>query len=432
LINASDQWRQLFKVDPMLPSQIALSEFDKEFDKNDIIKISSDFVLKDNQYFYGNYFYMDQTFFSFLQSAGVSANLLHIAEKVLSGKRITIEEGIILYNEGDLSYLSFLADAACRHHNGDRVYFNRNFHIEPTNICINHCTFCSYRRKRGQEGSWEYCIDDIREKTESHINSGVTEVHIVGGVHPDRNVFFYAEMLKEVKKILPDVQIKAFTAVEIDAMCRFAGISVAEGLRLLKGAGLDSMPGGGAEIFDEQIRQIICPDKAASSEWLRIHQTAHQLGIPTNSTMLYGLIEKYEHRIDHMNRLRELQDRTRGFNAFIPLKFHHYNNSFSHIEETTTIEDLKNYAVARIFLDNIPHLKAYWPMIGKQVAQMALAFGVDDLDGTIDDSTRIYSMAGSAEKNPAASTDELIAMIKGAHRIPVERDTIYNTIRIYN
>ena len=375
---------------------------------------------------------MDKSALSLLRLTGISPGLLDIAEKVLSGERISIEEGIILFEQGELPYLSIVADAVCRHHNGNQVYFNRNFHIEPTNICINHCAFCSYRRKKGEEGSWEYCIDDIREKTASYLNTGVTEVHIVGGVHPDRNVYFYAEMLKEVKKILPDVQIKAFTAVEIDAMCRFAGISVEQGLMLLKEAGLDSMPGGGAEIFDEPIRSRICPDKTGSKEWLRIHQTAHQLGIPTNSTMLYGLIEKYEHRIDHLDRLRKLQDETKGFNAFIPLKFRHYNNSFSHIQETTTVEDLKNYAVSRIFLDNIPHLKAYWPMIGKQVAQMSLAFGVDDLDGTIDDSTKIYSMAGSAEQNPAASTAELIAMIKGADRTPVERDTVYNTIRIYN
>lgn len=375
---------------------------------------------------------MDNSVLSLLHLTETSPRLLQIAEKVICGERISVDDGIILFEEGDLPYLSLLADAVCCHHNADKVFFNRNFHIEPTNICVNHCAFCSYRRKKGEEGSWEYCIEDIREKTASYINMGVTEVHIVGGVHPDRNVYFYAEMLKEIKKILPAVQVKAFTAVEIEAMCRFAEVSIEQGLTLLKEAGLDSMPGGGAEIFDEKIRQRICPDKTGSQEWLKIHQTAHRLGIPTNSTMLYGLIEKYEHRVDHMDRLRKLQDETKGFNAFIPLKFRHHNNSFSHIKETTTVEDLKNYAVSRIFIDNIPHLKAYWPMIGKQVAQMSLAFGVDDLDGTIDDSTKIYSMAGAAEQNPSASTNELIAMIKGADRTPVERDTVYNTIRIYN
>lgn len=375
---------------------------------------------------------MDKTGLSLLQLTGTSPALLYIAKKVLSEERISVEEGIFLFEEADLPYLSLLADAVCRRHNGNRVYFNRNFHIEPTNICVNHCAFCSYRRKKGEEGCWEYDIEDILEKAASYINSGATEAHIVGGVHPDRNVYFYADMLKEVKKILPAIQIKAFTAVEIDAMCRFAGISIEDGLSLLKEAGLDSIPGGGAEIFDERIRIKICPDKTGTTEWLRIHQTAHQIGIPTNSTMLYGLIESYEHRIDHLDRLRKLQDQTNGFNAFIPLKFRHYNNSFSHIQETTTIEDLKNYAVSRIFLDNITHLKAYWPMIGKQVAQLSLAFGVDDLDGTIDDSTKIYSMAGSAEQNPSASTAELIAMIKGAGRTAVERDTIYNVIREFN
>ena len=375
---------------------------------------------------------MDKTGLSLLQLTGTSPALLYIAEKVLSEERISVEEAIFLFREGCLPYLSLLADAVCRRHNGNRVYFNRNFHIEPTNICVNHCAFCSYRRKKGEEGCWEYDIEDIMEKVASYINSGATEVHLVGGVHPDRDVYFYSDMLKEVKKILPAIQIKAFTAVEIDAMCRFADISIEDGLRLLKDAGLDSIPGGGAEIFDERIRIKICPDKTSTAEWLRIHQTAHQIGIPTNSTMLYGLIESYEHRIDHLDRLRKLQDQTNGFNAFIPLKFRHYNNSFSHIQETTTIEDLKNYAISRIFLDNITHLKAYWPMIGKQVAQLSLAFGVDDLDGTIDDSTKIYSMAGSAEQNPSATTTELIAMIKGAGRTPVERDTIYNVIREFN
>ena len=259
----------------------------------------------------------------------------------------------------------------------------------------------------------------------------MTEVHIVGGVHPDRDVYFYADMLREVKACNSTLHIKAFTAVEIDSMCRQGGISIESGLRLLKEAGLDSMPGGGAEIFDEQIRRKICPDKTGSAEWLRIHRVAHELSISTNATMLYGLLENYGHRIDHLERLRTLQDETKGFNAFIPLKFRHYNNSFSYIKETSTAEDLKNYAVSRIFLDNIPHLKAYWPMIGKQVAQLSLAFGVDDLDGTIDDSTKIYSMAGSTEQNPSASTYELIAMIKGAGKIPAERDTLFNIIRLF-
>jgi aminodeoxyfutalosine synthase len=364
-----------------------------------------------------------------LKQSGLSATLIEIAEKVASGSRITTEEGILLFKEGSLPYLAVLADLVRKRINGHQVFFNRNIHLEPTNICVNHCAFCSYRRRKGEEGCWEMGIGELVQMAKSHALSGITEIHIVGGVHPDRDVHFYVDLLLEIKKILPDVQIKAFTAVEIDAMCKFAKMEIKDGLSLLKEAGLVSLPGGGAEIFDETLRAKICPDKTNSEGWLNIHRTAHQLGIPTNATMLYGLIEDYSHRIDHLNRLRTLQDETGGFNAFIPLKFKHYNNRFSHVEEQTTVEDLRNYAVSRIFLDNIPHLKAYWPMIGKQVAQLSLAFGVDDLDGTIDDTTKIYSMAGSEEKAPTASTDQLTAMIRGAGFVPVERDTLYNTIR---
>jgi aminodeoxyfutalosine synthase len=374
---------------------------------------------------------MNNSALSLLQSIGTTPQLQRVAEKVLSNERINAGEGNLLFNEGNLPFLSLLAEAVSQRDSRNFVFFNRNFHIEPTNICVNHCAFCSYRRRIGEEGCWEFSIEDIIEKVASYKNSGATEVHIVGGVHPDRDVNYYADMIRAVKEVMPDIHVKAFTAVEIDAMCRQAGLSIESGLTLLKEAGLGSMPGGGAEIFDEQIRQKICPDKTGSTEWLRIHRIAHELSIPTNATMLYGLIENYGHRIDHMERLRSLQDETKGFNAFIPLKFRHYNNSFSHIKEATTIEDLKNYAVSRIFLDNIPHLKAYWPMIGKQVAQLSLVFGVDDLDGTIDDSTKIYSMAGSDEQNPSASSDELIAMIKGAGKIPAERDTVYNIIKIF-
>jgi len=367
--------------------------------------------------------------FSLFEQSGLSAKLLQVAEKVASEERITVDDGVLLFREGSLPFLAVLADNVRHRLNGKQVFFNRNIHIEPTNICQCHCAFCSYRRKKGETGSWEFSIDEMVQMAENHAFSGITEIHIVGAVHPDRDVHYYANLLVEIKKILPSVQIKAFTAVEIDAMCRFASLDIREGLGILKTAGLDSLPGGGAEIFDEALRAKICPDKTGSEAWLNIHRTAHELGIPTNSTMLYGLLENYEQRIDHLSRLRALQDETGGFNAFIPLKFRHYNNRFSHIEETTTIEDLKNYAVSRIFLDNIPHLKAYWPMIGKNVAQLSLAFGVDDLDGTIDDTTRIYSMAGSEEQSPAASTSELIDLIRGAGLEPVERDTLYKVIK---
>ncbi len=372
---------------------------------------------------------MSSTLFSLFTQSGISANLLKIAEKVATGERINSEDGVLLFSEGSLPFLAVLADHVRHRINGKQVSFNRNIHLEPTNICVNHCAFCSYRRKKGEEGCWELGIGDLVQMAEDHALSGITEIHIVGGVHPDRDIHFYADLVSEIKKILPEVQIKAFTAVEIDAMCRFASMDIRTGLSLMKKAGLVSLPGGGAEIFDETLRAKICPDKTGSSEWLDIHRTAHQLGIPTNSTMLYGLLEDYSHRIDHLSRLRTLQDETGGFNAFIPLKFRHYNNRFSYVEETTTAEDLKNYAVSRIFLDNIPHLKAYWPMIGKKVAQLSLAFGVDDLDGTIDDTTKIYSMAGSEEQSPVATSSQLIEMIEGAGFIPVERDTLYNVIR---
>ncbi len=372
---------------------------------------------------------MSSTIFPLFNQSVISPELLRIAGKVASGERISAEEGILLFREGPLPYLAVLADHVRHRINGKQVFFNRNIHLEPTNICVNHCAFCSYRRRKGEEGCWEFGIDELAQMAASHAISGITEIHLVGGVHPDRDVHFYADLIRAIKAIVPDVQIKAFTAVEIDAMCQFANMEIREGLSLLKEAGLVSLPGGGAEIFDETLRAKICPDKTGSQEWLNIHRTAHQLGIPTNSTMLYGLIEDYAHRIDHLSRLRALQDETGGFNAFIPLKFRHYNNRFSHIEEQTTVEDLKNYAVSRIFLDNIPHLKAYWPMIGKQVAQLSLAFGVDDLDGTIDDTTRIYSMAGSEEQSPAATTGQLKEMIIGAGFIPVERDTLYNVLR---
>ena len=255
-------------------------------------------------------------------------------------------------------------------------------------------------------------------------------MHIVGGVHPNRDISFYTDLLKAIKKEAPQLQIKAFTAVEIDQMCQMGNVSIRDGLEQLKNAGLISLPGGGAEIFDEKTRAEICPDKTSSEDWLKIHETAHQLGIPTNATMLYGLLETYEHRVDHLNRLRTLQDKTNGFNAFIPLKFKRENNAYSKIKETTLVEDLKNFAISRIFLDNIPHLKAYWPMIGKQAAQLSLGFGVDDLDGTIDDSTKIYSMAGG-EVNPSASRTELIHLIKEFNLVPAERDTLYNILETF-
>jgi aminodeoxyfutalosine synthase len=256
----------------------------------------------------------------------------------------------------------------------------------------------------------------------------ITEVHIVGGVHPDRDLHYYGNMIKAIKEHRPGLHIKAFTAIELDYMIRKSGLSLNEGLAALKEYGLDSIPGGGAEIFDESVRKVICGTKSDGKLWLEIHRAAHLLGIPSNATILYGHVENYGHRIDHLERLRTLQDETGGFNAFIPLKFKNKNNELSWVKEATVVEDLRNYAVSRIYLDNIPHLKAYWPMIGKEVAALSLEFGVDDLDGTINDSTKIYSMAGAEDITPAMSSSGLQDLIIRAGRIPVERDSLYNII----
>lgn len=374
---------------------------------------------------------MENQLIDYLNHFQIPGNLPEITEKVLNGERISTDDALVLFNYPDISFLGVLAGLVKKRLSGDYVFFNKNFHIEPTNICINHCKFCSFRRERGQKGAWECTIEEMAQVVRNSFSEGPTEVHIVGGVHPERDVYFYSDLLKEIKKIAPSLHIKAFTAVEIDQMCRMAGISIKEGLGLLKESGLDSMPGGGAEIFDEELRAEISPDKTSPEEWLDIHRNAHKLGIPTNCTMLYGLKENYTHRVDHLDRLRQLQDETEGFNCFIPLKFKRKNNLYSSRDEVSVTEDLKNFAVTRIFLDNIPHLKAYWPMTGKQIAQIALNFGVDDLDGTVDDSTRIYSMAGSEEQNPAASTAELIRLIKQARYTPVQRDTLYNILEVY-
>ncbi|CAN5243136.1 aminofutalosine synthase MqnE [soil metagenome] len=364
---------------------------------------------------------------SLLSTGNIPAHLKVIAEKAIHGERISVEEGTILYHEGEVGFLGSLANHIRQQKHGDYTYFNKNFHVEPTNICVFDCKFCSYSRLLKQkEGSWEMSAEQMLDIVRNYKDKPVTEVHIVGGVHPKLTLDFFADLLAEVRAIMPEIHIKGFTAVELDYMFRKAKVSVKEGLQKLKDHGLNSLPGGGAEIFDETIRKQICEDKCSSEEWLEIHESAHQLGIPSNATMLYGHIESFEHRIDHMNRLRDLQDRTKGFNTFIPLKFRNGDNQMSGIPEVSVIEDMRNYAVARIFMDNIPHLKAYWPMLGRTNAQLSLSFGVNDIDGTIDDSTKIYSMAGSEEQTPAMSTRQLVELISAAGRHPIERDTLYN------
>lgn len=363
----------------------------------------------------------------------ISTGLSSIANKVIAGDRITVQECVQLYHEGELSFLGSLANIVRERKNGNFTYFNRNFHIEPTNVCIFTCKFCSYSRLyKNKEEGWELSGDDMLQRVKAYDGKPVTEVHIVGGVHPKMDVHFFADIIMQIKKHRPDLHVKAFTAVELDYMFKKAKINYEEGLSYLKKAGLDSLPGGGAEIFDEIIRTEIAGDKCSSDQWLKIHETAHRLGIASNATMLYGHIESYEHRADHMNRLRILQDSTGGFNTFIPLKFRNKDNDMAHVKESTMIEDLKNYAVARIFLDNFNHIKAYWPMIGRNTAQASLSFGVDDIDGTIDDSTKIYAMAGAEEQIPALTTAQLVRLISDAGRIAVERGTLYNIIKEYS
>jgi len=368
-----------------------------------------------------------------MTAAGVNPDVAAIADKLRNGERINEEEALQLFEKGSLPFLGSLANSIRERLHGDITYFNRNFHIEPTNVCVFSCNFCSYSRLYAhKEEGWELSADQMLDIVKGYDGKPVTEVHIVGGVHPKLNLAFFADLLRKIKAHRPALHIKGFTAVELDYMFRKAKVTAEEGLKLLQQAGLDSLPGGGAEIFHPEIRDQICSDKVDTGGWLSIHETAHQLGMHSNATMLYGHIEKYRHRIDHMKRLRDLQDKTMGFNTFIPLKFRNKDNDMSHIPESSLVEDMKMYAVSRIYLDNFPHLKAYWPMLGRQNAQLSLSFGVNDIDGTIDDTTKIYSMAGAEEQHPAMSTAQLVTLILQANRNPVERDTLYHVIRDYS
>ncbi|OQP52471.1 aminofutalosine synthase MqnE [Niastella populi] len=356
-----------------------------------------------------------------------------IGEKIVNKQRISPEDGLLLFEKGGLPFVGALANFVRERLHGDTTYFNRNFHIEPTNVCVFACAFCSYSRLYAhREEGWELTTDQMLNIVKSYDGKPVTEVHIVGGVHPKLNLEFFADLLRKIKAHRPELHIKGFTPVELDYMFRKAKKTAAEGMKYLHEAGLDSLPGGGAEIFAPEIREKICADKVDANGWLEIHEAAHSLGMHSNATMLYGHIEAYQHRIDHMERLRQLQDKTGGFNTFIPLKFRNKQNDMSDVAESGVIEDMRMYAIARLYMDNFPHLKAYWPMLGRHNAQLTLSFGVNDIDGTIDDSTKIYSMAGSEEQNPAMSTAQLVTLIKQAKRKPVERDTLYNVLHDYS
>ncbi len=355
-------------------------------------------------------------------------NIDIIAKKCQARERISCEEALTLWREAPLWLLGRLASERKREVSGDKVFYNRNFHIEPTNLCRFNCLFCSYRREKGSPEAWDYSMEEMFDIARGYVGRGITEVHVVGGVHPDHDFEFYIELISGIKKILPEATVKAFTAVELADMIERAGISAEEGIKRLCDAGMEAIPGGGAEIFDEELRSRICPDKGSTAAWFNIHETAHKLGIKSNATILYGHIETLEHRIDHLNRLRELQDQTGGFNAFIPLKYRNYGNPMSKIGEVSTVEDMRMLAISRLFLDNIPHIKAYWVMYGKDTTELALAFGADDIDGTIDDSTKIYSMAGADDKRPRMNSEQMEQIITRAGFRAVERDTHYNEI----
>lgn len=350
-----------------------------------------------------------------------------IAQSIRRGERITAEDAITLWHDAPLWLLGELASERKENISDKEVYYNRNVHLEPTNICLFNCEFCSFRRREGDADAWYMSLDEIEARAKELRDTDITEVHIVGGVHPKHDLDTYCAMIRRVKEALPYVAVKAYTAVEIFYMIRNEGVSIVEGLRRLKEAGMECIPGGGAEIFDEELRKKICPEKCSADEWLAVHRAAHNMGISTNCTMLYGHIESLEQRIDHLERLRQLQDEAPGFDAFIPLKYHSRGNRLSEVGECSVEEDLRMIAISRLYLDNIPHIKAYWVSYGKATTEMALAFGADDIDGTIGDTTKIYSMAGGISR-PTMSVEELEAMVKSAGYTPIERDSHYNRV----
>ncbi|MBO8137766.1 MAG: aminofutalosine synthase MqnE [Desulfotomaculum sp.] len=356
------------------------------------------------------------------------SELKDIAEKVYNGERLTREDGIKLYQSNDLLAIGRLANYVREKKNGNRAYFIVNRHINHTNICENRCQLCAFGRDADDPKAYVLSLDEIEEKARSCRSEKISEIHIVGGLHPDLKLDYYLEMLRRVRKALPDVIIQSFTAVEVDYLARLHNLRVEDVLKALMDAGLDSLPGGGAEIFAPRVRKIICDKKISGERWLEVHKTAHRLGMRTNATMLYGHVETIEERIDHMLALREAQDETGGFLTFIPLAFHPQNTQLEsmNISRTTGFDDLKTYAVSRLMLDNIDHIKAYWVLTGPKLAQVSLSFGVDDLDGTVVEENIAHD--AGADTDQYMPKKKLIKMIKAAGRQPVERDTMYNVL----
>jgi len=349
-----------------------------------------------------------------------------IAEKVLAGERLGFDDGIALYRSNDLLAVGWLANRVREQRHGNVTYYNINRHINPSNVCVAHCRLCAFGRSPDAPGAYTFALEEIYQRAEQGVCEGATEFHIVGGLHPDLPFSYFLDLLRGLKQRCPQVHLKAFTMVEVGYFARIAKLSIRETLLALKEAGVDSLPGGGAEIFNPRVRKIICDHKVSGQQWLNIARTAHEIGLRSNATMLYGHIETEEERVEHLLLLRGLQDETRGFVAFIPLAFHPENTALSHVPKPTGFADLKNIAVARLLLDNFDHIKAYWIMLTPRIAQIALRFGADDIDGTVVEE-KIYHDAGATTAQ-LTTRAELERLIREAGRVPVERDTLYRPL----
>jgi aminodeoxyfutalosine synthase len=349
-----------------------------------------------------------------------------VAAKVLAVQRLSADDGLALFESNDLLALGWLANHERERRHGDICYFNVNRHINPTNVCVAHCQLCAFGRSPDAPGAYTFALEEIFQRASEGVAEGATEFHIVGGLHPDLPFDYYLDLIRGLKQRFPHVHLKAFTAVEVHYYSRLAKLSLREVLVRMKEAGVDSLPGGGAEIFHPRVRRLICDHKVSGQMWLQIARTAHELGMRSNATMLYGHVETHEERVDHLVRLRDLQDQTHGFQTFIPLAFHPANTPLAHLPGPTGLDDLKTIAAARLLLDNFDHIKAYWIMLTPRIAQVALRFGADDLDGTVVEE-KIYHDAGATTPE-YMSRVELERLIRAAGRVPVERDTLYNRV----
>ncbi len=354
------------------------------------------------------------------------ARLIPVAEKVISGTRLDTDDALALYRSTDILAVGWLANSVRERLHGDKTYFNVNRHINPTNVCVAACRLCAFGRKKDSPGSYTMALEEAFETAASGYNEAVTEFHIVGGLHPDLPFQYFLDLVSGLKERFPQVHLKAFTMVEVAYLAKRAKLSIAETLQQLKDAGVDSLPGGGAEIFADRVRHIICDHKIDGDEWLSTARLAHKIGLKSNATMLYGHVENDEDRVDHLMKLRAVQDETGGFQTFIPLAFHPDNTALQHLPKTSGMLDIKQIAVGRLVLDNFPHIKAYWQMVTAKMAQIALRFGADDIDGTVVEE-KIYHDAGATTPQGMRRQD-LIRLIREAGREPIERDTLYRPV----